>query len=52
MADDHRFRYPAEWEAHDSCWLAWPSHEDLWRDALPAAQQEWLQLARGIALAG
>lgn len=40
---------PGEWENHDACWLAWPSHENLWEENLPAAQSEFTALARAIA---
>ena len=40
---------PAEWAPHSSCFLAWPSHADLWRENLPAAQAEFTKLCQGIA---
>ncbi len=40
---------PAEWAPHDACWLAWPSHEDLWLENLPAAQAEFTALVKAIA---
>jgi len=27
---DSRLRMPAEWESHDSTWIAWPHHEPDW----------------------
>jgi agmatine deiminase len=39
---------PAEWEPHRATWLAWPSHEDLWREDLADARAEFLALCRGI----
>lgn len=42
-------RYPAEWEPHDACWLAWPSAVDLWGDSLSAAQASFVQLCDAIA---
>ncbi len=44
-----RYRQPAEWAPHDSVWLAWPSHADLWQEALPDARAAFIALARGIA---
>lgn len=41
-------RYPAEWEKHDACWLAWPSHGDLWKEDLEPAQDEFTSLCRSI----
>ncbi len=43
------FTQPAEWERHDACWLAWPSHGDLWLDALAPVQDVFVQFARAIA---
>lgn len=40
---------PAEWEAHDACWLAWPSHADLWADALEPVREAFGDLVRAIA---
>jgi agmatine deiminase len=42
------FRQPAEWEPHQACWLAWPSHEDLWLEDLEAARTEFVGLCRAI----
>jgi agmatine deiminase len=45
------FMQPAEWEPHDACWLAWPSHAEPWEGAanLAAAQAEFTGLCRAIA---
>jgi agmatine deiminase len=43
------FRQPAEWDDHESVWLAWPSHEDLWADALPGVRAAFTQFAAAIA---
>ncbi|MBI4458045.1 agmatine deiminase family protein [Candidatus Uhrbacteria bacterium] len=32
------FRMPAEWDRHQSTWLAWPSHEHLWKEDLDAVR--------------
>ncbi len=42
------FWQPAEWEKHRACWLAWPSHADLWQENLDLAQQEFTALCRAI----
>lgn len=42
-------RQPAEWDAHEACWLAWPSHEDLWLEALGPVRDSFVALARTIA---
>ncbi len=42
------FRQPAEWDLHDACWLAWPSHGDLWQENLAPAQEEFTALCRAI----
>ena len=43
------FRQLAEWAPHESVWLAWPTHAELWEDLLPAAQAEFCALATAIA---
>ncbi|MGE0173325.1 MAG: agmatine deiminase family protein [Oligoflexales bacterium] len=42
------FSMPAEWAKHSSVWLAWPSHDDLWQETLPAAQEEFVALCQLI----
>jgi agmatine deiminase len=39
---------PAEWALHQSCWLAWPSHSDLWQENLVPAQKEFIALCEAI----
>lgn len=46
------FRFPAEWEAHQACWVAWPSHEELWKENLKEAQDQFVGLCRSIAFPG
>jgi agmatine deiminase len=43
---------PAEWERHSACWLAWPSHGDLWEENLAPVQAEFADLCRAIAEEG
>jgi agmatine deiminase len=43
------FSQPAEWAPHQSCWLAWPSHGDLWKEELLPAQKEFTALCKAIA---
>jgi agmatine deiminase len=42
------FRQPAEWQPHQACWVAWPSHADLWLDALPEVQGHFAAFCRAI----
>jgi agmatine deiminase len=43
------FWQPAEWEPHWACWLAFPSHADLWGDRLAGTRAEFVDLCRAIA---
>ncbi len=43
---------PAEWEAHKTMWLGFPSHGNLWQDDLIPAQAEVAALARVLAEMG
>jgi agmatine deiminase len=40
---------PAEWALHKSCWLAWPSHGELWEENLEPTQKEFVGLCTAIA---
>jgi agmatine deiminase len=40
---------PAEWDAHEATWAAWPSHEDLWQGNLAPARAAFAQLVTAIA---
>jgi agmatine deiminase len=42
------FYMPAEWEAHDACWLAWPHSEALWGDELAETQASFVRLCAAI----
>src|SRR4051812_42923189 len=46
-----KYSMPAEWQPHQACWVAWPSHEDLWGEDLPKAQAEFTALCRTISYA-
>ncbi len=39
----------AEWQPHKACWLAFPSHRDLWLEYLDIVQAEFVALAKAIA---
>jgi agmatine deiminase len=42
------YMQPAEWEAHRSCFTAWPAHEYAWGPLLHAAQQEFVEFVRAF----
>jgi agmatine deiminase len=46
-ADD--FHMPAEWAAHDGCWMAWPERGDTWRLGARPAQETFAEVAAAIA---
>ena len=43
------YSQPAEWQPHSACWLAFPSHRDLWLEDLDIVQAEFVALAKAIA---
>lgn len=40
-------RMPAEWTAHDRCWMAWPCRAGLWSDA-DGTRQHYADVAHAI----
>jgi agmatine deiminase len=40
---------PAEWAAHEGCWMAWPTRLELWQEYLEAAREDYVSVARSIA---
>ena len=42
------YRMPAEWDAHDRCWMAWPSREGMWEDP-EGTCEAYTRVARAIA---
>lgn len=43
------FRQPAEWTPHAACFVAFPSHPELWGAALEPARDAFVELCRAIA---
>ena len=46
------FHMPAEWAAHDGCWMIWPERPDNWRLGAKPAQEEFVAVATAIAGGG
>ena len=42
-----RRRMPAEWEAHERCWMIWPD-APLWEDELEPVEREYAAVAHAI----
>ncbi len=42
------FSQPAEWAPHETVWLAWPSHQELWLDALEPVREAFVAFVRAI----
>lgn len=42
------YRQPAEWTEHRAVWIAWPSHTDLWEEALEPVRTAWLEMAAAV----
>jgi agmatine deiminase len=40
---------PAEWAAHQGCWMAWPKRVELWQEYLDAARLDYVRVAQAIA---
>jgi agmatine deiminase len=43
------FWMPAEFEAHEGCWMLWPERPDNWRQRARPAQQAFATLAAAVA---
>jgi agmatine deiminase len=43
------WRLPAEWEAQESVWLAWPRDPDTWPDRVDAARRVFVEAMKHIA---
>ena len=43
------FRMPAEWAAHERCWMAWPCRVDFWGRHLAATKRAYAEVANTIA---
>ncbi len=40
---------PPEWAPHARTWMAWPSREELWGDAIDEAREAYAEVAKAIA---
>ncbi len=39
---------PAEWEAHERCWMAWPCRVETWGDNLDATRRTYAAVANAV----
>jgi agmatine deiminase len=49
---DAGFRQPPEWALHQSVWIGFPSHADLWLEDLEPARHEVVAFARAVRAGG
>lgn len=42
-------RWPAEWQAHQATWMAWPCRTEIWTNGLEKAQLAFAEVANTIA---
>jgi len=42
------FHMPAEWEAHERCWMAWPCRVEVWGDNLEATRRNFAEIANAV----
>jgi agmatine deiminase len=47
--DFHGYRMPAEWEAHEATWLAWPDNIETWPEHLDAARWVYAQMIAALS---
>src|SRR5437879_10818296 len=43
------YRMPAEWEPHESTWLAWPHFRDDWPGKIEPIQWVYAEIIRNLA---
>lgn len=43
------FLMPAEWQAHERCWMAWPCRQETWGDRLGDARAAYAEVAQAIS---
>jgi len=41
-------KMPAEWEAHEATWLAWPHNPETWPGRLKFIPQVWIQMIKAL----
>ena len=40
---------PAEWDKHEACWMAWPTHSSAWGGHLLRAQRQFVAFCKALA---
>ena len=41
------YRMPAEWEEHESTWIAWPHNKDTWKN-IDAIEKTYIEIIKAL----
>ncbi|MEM6821722.1 MAG: agmatine deiminase family protein [Verrucomicrobiota bacterium] len=48
LVDFSSYRMPAEWEAHEATWLAWPKNLETWPEHMDEARRTYLDIIQAL----